>query len=522
LIPSIDCIGSKKRCPQLQSKEFKMIIFTLTALVRSTHAPWLQAALRAGDVQHAATLAQTFLDGAAHGGGSALTANIAVLCGDLMLAQDRDEDAEDCYRQALKAAGQGARGDVRLLSCRNTGFMNLYQQRFGTAVACFRRVVEDEAAGAQQQVEALCGLAMAHHGMGQKTQALACLDRAAEQTTNGNEPHLVMLTSVLRTELQVQRDIRAHSELQDHVFWQLPSHSAQAAQDTVHPLAAVQAGLLAYEPLPLVARHLEHLRNLILASCGDNAALQRSHEHLSWLRHAHLSALERQARLETALVAIALRNVDMARGLLEPLCGRGAEGGTQRWNFELSYCLARVCALSGRSDESLKHYQRYALESVQCVRAETADPSQGPAQAQPAGGAVKDDVEMALPAKYRRAYRYMLEHLECATLSVREIADEIGVTERALQSVFKAQLGMTPAEVVRRCRVERIRQDLLRGDSAGVTVIETASRWGIRNRSTLVSLYRKYFRETPAQTLSRGAAGASPRVGFAASPQQAA
>jgi AraC-like DNA-binding protein len=62
---------------------------------------------------------------------------------------------------------------------------------------------------------------------------------------------------------------------------------------------------------------------------------------------------------------------------------------------------------------------------------------------------------------------------------------------------------MTPAEVVRRCRVERIRHDLLHGDAAGLTVIETASRWGIRNRSTLVSLYRKYFRETPAQTLSR-------------------
>jgi AraC-like DNA-binding protein len=34
-------------------------------------------------------------------------------------------------------------------------------------------------------------------------------------------------------------------------------------------------------------------------------------------------------------------------------------------------------------------------------------------------------------------------------------------------------------------------------------VIETAARWGIRNRSTLVTSYRKYFRETPTETLAR-------------------
>jgi Bacterial regulatory helix-turn-helix proteins, AraC family len=37
-------------------------------------------------------------------------------------------------------------------------------------------------------------------------------------------------------------------------------------------------------------------------------------------------------------------------------------------------------------------------------------------------------------------------------------------------------------------------------------VIDTAARWGIRNRSTLVSLYRKYFSETPSETLSRSGA----------------
>lgn len=429
-----------------------------------------------------------------------------MLCGDLMLAQDRDDDAEDCYRMALKAAAQSPRGVVRVLSCRNTGFMKLYQQRFGTAVACFRRIVDDEVASIAYKVEAHCGMALAHHGMGQTDEALTCLDRAAELADTAEAAHrplLVMLASVLRTDMLVQQDIRAHNELRDHVFWQSPSCTAQADAQ-LHPLAAVQACLGAYDKLPLIANHLHHLQGLILATCGDASAVQRSQDHLAWLRRSHMAAGERQARMETALVAITTRNVELARNLLEPLCMRAADGAPQRWNFELSYCLARICAMTGRSDESLKHYRRYALESVQCVRAETAEHAGGDQASRQGHSAVKDDVEMSLPANYRRAYRYMLQHLACDSLSVREIAEEIGVTERALQSVFKTHLGMTPAEVLRRCRVERIRQDLLRGDTAGMTVIETAARWGIRNRSTLVSVYRKYFRETPAETLVRG------------------
>ncbi|NIF99764.1 hypothetical protein F3J18_31625, partial [Burkholderia sp. Ax-1720] len=57
-----------------------------------------------------------------------------------------------------------------------------------------------------------------------------------------------------------------------------------------------------------------------------------------------------------------------------------------------------------------------------------------------------DDVSARLPAKYRRAYRYVLDNLDRADLSVREIATQIGVTERTKpiqapgRSVMKAQL----------------------------------------------------------------------------------
>jgi AraC-like DNA-binding protein len=485
-----------------------MYLYALTALARSTQADWLLEPVLAGRVRQASVLAQEFLDDARRSEGSAMASDVAVLCGDLLLAQDRDEEAEECYRRALRLAINGPRGRTRVLSCRNTGFMSLYQNRFGTALACFRRVVEDDGADDGQRVEALCGMAVAHHSIGQQSAALGCLDRAAEGAANTGSKYLVMLASVVRTDLLVQQDIRAHGELADHVFWHMPVHSATRPGTQLHPLAAIDGCLAVYAEHPLIANRLGYLRCLILTTCGDTAALQRAHEHLAWLRRSDLVAGERQARMEAALVAIAVRNVELARSMLDPLSARHAEGSSQRWNFELSYCLAKICAMDGRIDDSLKHYQHYAQESMQCVRCETLDHRSGdPAKTQERAGAPKDELEMSLPAKYRRAYRYLLEHLDCEALSVHEIADEIGVTERALQLAFRTHLGMTPAEVMRRCRIERIREDLLRGDAAGATVIETAARWGIRNRSTLVSLYRKYFSETPSETLSRSGSG---------------
>ena len=63
--------------------------------------------------------------------------------------------------------------------------------------------------------------------------------------------------------------------------------------------------------------------------------------------------------------------------------------------------------------------------------------------------------------------------------------------------------GVTPAELIRTRRVENIHQEL-QGQAGDAGVLEVASRWGVRNRSTLVHNYRSRFDETPTQTL-RGA-----------------
>ena len=486
-----------------------MFFYLLTAMARSSTARNLLPLVMEGRAQTAASAALEFLEGDEPGvrtGAAAMEQ--ATLAADLMLAQDRAEEAEDLYRIALKAATAAPRGQVRVISCRNTGFISLYQRRYGTALTSFQRMAEDDAATMAQQIEALAGMALTHHAVGRRDLAGQALDDACERIEAcerkdgvAETAMLSLLIRMVRIELAVQYAVRTNAALGDHIFWQSDAAYASGRCPEAETLADIQACLVAAGGRTLLVQRLHYLASLVRACLGDARAVASSHEHLSWLRGMHLSAPERQCRLESALMAIVTRNADLARSLLEPLCTKNAEG-PQRWNFEVSYCRAKLCEMTGQNEECLRHYQRYALESLTCLRMEThrqpaGKPSQGRA------GSSGDEVELALPAKYRRAYRYLLAHMERADLSVHEIAEHIGVTERALQSAFRSHLGMTPVEVLRRNRVERIHDDLLNGQTCGQTVIETAARWGISNRSTLVSSYRKHFRETPADTLAR-------------------
>jgi AraC-like DNA-binding protein len=473
-----------------------MHLQVITVLARTAINPALTRLILDGRlneaIKHAeVTLRERASQAAHHDAGLLETAH---LCADLMLGLDRAEEAEETYRLAVKLSHHANRGAVRVASCRSTGLLALHQQRFTAAASCFARVASDEAASIAQRTEALCALAVAQEGLGQQGAAMQALARASQLACEAQDAGLVKLAGLVRIDLIARNEIRTHELLQDHVFWRSSLTGGVPMREETPPLQSIDM-LLAADggAAPLIAHRLRHLRDLLLATYGDTRLQAALMEHLAHLRAAGLPRLEAQARLDTALVAIVQRQAEFARAVLQPLNGSGIE----TW-----YCQAKLSMLVGSVDDAMRHYQRYAFESMERVRAATAATlrSESPAAS---GGPAKDDIEMRLPAKYRRAYRYLQDNLDHADLSVREISDSIGVTERAIQTAFKAHLGMTPGEVLQRCRVERIRAELLREDAHDASVIETAARWGIRNRSTLLSSYRKYFSETPRQTLAR-------------------
>ncbi len=493
-----------------------MTFYTLAALNRLEPQPELAASiLMQGGLRGVLSKAQMALEDGRKAAGQGSETELALMAGDCALALGRGEEAETAYRRAVKAAAHGEPGQVRVVSCRATGMLGFYRRRFGTAMSCFRRMAEDSAASELQRLEARCGQALVDYNVGLGARALNSLELAAQHAHAEVPKTARMMVDLLRAEMLTRMQLLANAALSDHVFW----HQAPERLDAPAAAASVRDCMASYGQYRLAEERLDHLQALLQAADGDGGALLRSGHHIGWLREVGMSECERQTRYEAALAAIAVGDAVAARSILEPLGCDATHGPPPRGDVELQYCLSKVHQLAGRIDQSLKHYQRYAMESLQCLRGATGDPSRptgGPGQ--PAATGAKDDVEMRLPAKYRRAYRHLLENLASPTLRIRELSESIGVTDRTLQLVFKTYLGMTPGQVIQRGRVERIRAELINGDHPNLTVMEAAERWGIRNRSTLISVYRRFCHETPAQTLlARG-----PLAGAAAAASRGA
>jgi transcriptional regulator GlxA family with amidase domain len=97
----------------------------------------------------------------------------------------------------------------------------------------------------------------------------------------------------------------------------------------------------------------------------------------------------------------------------------------------------------------------------------------------------------------------MQAHLGQNDLSVQDIADTIHVSARALQQAFKKYLGESPTEVLRRRRIEHVHGALLNHSNDGL-IMDVAKKFGIKNRTTLTSEYRKLYSQLPSSTLRWG------------------
>jgi AraC-like DNA-binding protein len=111
------------------------------------------------------------------------------------------------------------------------------------------------------------------------------------------------------------------------------------------------------------------------------------------------------------------------------------------------------------------------------------------------------DPSWAPPATVRRATAFI--HANAARpVSVTEIAESAGVTPRALQYAFRRHHETTVTGYLRQVRLEQAHRELQDGDSAvGVTVADTARRWGWASPGSFTSAYRRRYGVTPSLTL---------------------
>jgi AraC-like DNA-binding protein len=457
--------------------------------------------LLSGDLTGALRVGLERLERATPGADPHRYSELGRMLGRALLAADRAEDAEELFQRLPKAYEALSRSSVRWHASLDQGALSLHLGRLGRAAEAWNLVADDESAPVDLRLEAMAGMATVVFRLGEHRRAALTLREAVRLAEEAGLSGLRDMVAALEVELAARSRLVSAEGMSDYA---LHFSETRADADTVESVAEeLRTQVQLMERCPLVARNLDALRLLLTGEVRHSVGRSRLGAELRWLRDAGYHALEADLRLDAAVALLAR---DDAAGATEVLgaMARGEQSRGQRHAVELLYCQSRVQAIGGRHGDALRSYKEYARESLYRTMRERALVPRSRFVERAIEAEQGDAAMFRLPLRYRRAYRYIIERLADSSLSIRQVAAHINVTERALQAAFRKYLGMTPAELIRHRRMQGIRNDLREG-TGNAGVLDTAVRWGMANRSTLAHSYRQQFSETPTATL-RGAA----------------
>ena len=108
--------------------------------------------------------------------------------------------------------------------------------------------------------------------------------------------------------------------------------------------------------------------------------------------------------------------------------------------------------------------------------------------------------EPALPETLKDAVSFIHRHA-AGDIGINDIAAAVHLTPRAVQYLFRRQLGTTPTEYMRRVRLSRAHQELIAGAPSSTTVTEIARRWGFAHTGRFAVLYRQTYGQSPHTAL---------------------
>lgn len=111
--------------------------------------------------------------------------------------------------------------------------------------------------------------------------------------------------------------------------------------------------------------------------------------------------------------------------------------------------------------------------------------------------------DLNTPRHIREVIRRIEEHPDLP-LTIEELADESGISIRALQKSFLKTVGRSPMAYLKEIRLRRAHDDLVGADPrSGVTVTDIALKWGFMHLGRFSVSYRERFGESPSMTLRR-------------------
>lgn len=420
-----------------------------------------------------------------------MLAALHLLCG-------RIEEAEEVQQQLLKVYDALPRIQVRWLVALDRGAMYLALDRPGRCINALASLADAPTAPPEYRIEALAMVAESFALLGEYRRAQQVLHCAAALAEPLADPRWSSLVEMASLECEVRGFWLRRSEALDLLGHGVAEQSASGSWDS--HIQSLQPQL---DSFPLLQARLRFVAGALACRDDGAAALAAACDHLRWLRQQQLGLAEDLARVEAANALLLQRQVMPGESLLRD--ARSADLGVEHRAYQriLKACKARLHAAGGRHLDALSLSAELSREALASLRAELAQVPTLRILETGEWSATPDTAQLQLPLRYRKAYRYILDHLRDADLSVQRVAQFLGVTERALQLAFRHHLGLSPAEFIRCRRVEQIRAELHR-DMSDEGIAEVAARWGIRSRSTLVQNFRQVLGETP--TLRGGAA----------------
>lgn len=442
-------------------------------------------ALRRGDVQYALHLGLGRLERA--GDGAERLAVLGQVLGLALLAAGRDEQAEELFQKQLRVYETLPRAQVRWMSSLDRGHLMLHLNKPGRAAEMFNLVADAKESPADLRVEALAGLAKAMQGLGEHRRADCTLAHAARVAEGlGLETRRVI--EAIGLELRVTRSLRHYDDI-----------CATGLTQDRPSATALRAMAQQLDGMPAAAGRLLFLAALMEVDASSAAQSTVVFDTLRWCRERRLTEVEERRRVEAALALLEHGHAHAASEVLGPLAVDDGRQQHHRHAIELRYCASRLHAMQGRHADALRCYRQHAQLTLARLRTELTRVPHSRFLEQQAQAEQADADQLRLPLRYRRAYQFIVDHLHERSLSVRRVAAQIDVTERALQMAFRTHLGLSPAEVIRQLRMTRIRTEL-QHQSDRESVLSVATRWGLANRSTLAQNYRDQFGETPSAT----------------------
>ncbi|MCL2657323.1 MAG: AraC family transcriptional regulator [Betaproteobacteria bacterium] len=116
--------------------------------------------------------------------------------------------------------------------------------------------------------------------------------------------------------------------------------------------------------------------------------------------------------------------------------------------------------------------------------------------------AFQDDSRVITPAFVRRAELFIEEHAH-EPITVCDMAEHVGVSTRSLYNGFRKYRNISPMLLLKENRLRRVREQLLQSDVGQTTVTAVAYQWGFTHLGHFTTDYKRWFGESPSETLAR-------------------